>query len=68
MIGARRRNLPGNITPVLRQNMPVGPWSFTPSSVHQPALTPAFFRREHRVIIPFTVQEILDEQLARKLA
>lgn len=48
--------------------MPVGPWSFTPSSVHQPALTPAFFRREHRVIIPFTVQEILDEQLARKLA
>jgi hypothetical protein len=28
----------------------------------------AFFRREHRVIIPLTVREILDESIARKLA
>src|SRR5665213_448164 len=28
----------------------------------------AFFRREHRVIIPLTVREILDETIARKLA
>jgi DNA modification methylase len=28
----------------------------------------AFFRREHRVIIPLTVREILDEGIARKLA
>jgi DNA modification methylase len=27
----------------------------------------AFFRREHRVIIPLTVREILDESIARKL-
>jgi len=27
----------------------------------------AFFRREHRVIIPLTVKEILDESIARKL-
>jgi DNA methylase len=27
----------------------------------------AFFRREHRVIIPLTVKEILDETIARKL-
>jgi DNA modification methylase len=28
----------------------------------------AFFRREHRVIIPFTVREILEETIANKLA
>ncbi len=28
----------------------------------------AFFRREHTVIIPLTVREILDEQIAQKLA
>jgi len=28
----------------------------------------AFFRREHRIIVPLTVQEILDETIARKLA
>jgi hypothetical protein len=28
----------------------------------------AFFRREHRVIIPLTVREILEETIARKLA
>jgi DNA modification methylase len=28
----------------------------------------AFFRREHRVIIPLTVREILDESIAQKLA
>ena len=27
-----------------------------------------FFREEHRVIIPLTVREILDEQIAHKLA
>ena len=27
-----------------------------------------FFREEHRVIVPFTVQEILEEHIARKLA
>jgi hypothetical protein len=27
-----------------------------------------FFRREHTVIIPLTVREILDEQIAQKLA
>lgn len=26
-----------------------------------------FFKREHRVIVPFTVQEILDDQIAQKL-
>jgi len=26
-----------------------------------------FFRREHAVIIPLTVRDILDEQIARKL-
>jgi hypothetical protein len=28
----------------------------------------AFFRKSHRIIIPLTVREILDEQIARKLA
>jgi hypothetical protein len=28
----------------------------------------AFFRREHRVIVPLTVRDILEESLARKLA
>jgi len=28
----------------------------------------AFFRREHTVIVPFTVKEILDERIAQKLA
>ncbi len=28
----------------------------------------AFFRREHRIIIPLTVHEILEETIARKLA
>jgi hypothetical protein len=27
-----------------------------------------FFRKSHRVILPLTVQEIPDEQIARKLA
>lgn len=27
-----------------------------------------FFKRAHKVIVPLTVQEILDEQIARKLA
>ncbi|MBA3572383.1 MAG: restriction endonuclease [Pyrinomonadaceae bacterium] len=27
-----------------------------------------FFREEHRIIVPLTVQEILDEEIARKLA
>lgn len=27
-----------------------------------------FFKADHAVIIPFTVREILDEQIARKLA
>jgi hypothetical protein len=28
----------------------------------------AFFRREHTVMIPLTVREILDEQIVQKLA
>lgn len=28
----------------------------------------SFFRREHRIIVPLTVREILDESIARKLA
>ena len=28
----------------------------------------AFFKKSHKVIIPFTVREILDEQIAKKLA
>ncbi len=28
----------------------------------------AFFRREHRVIVPLTVRDILDESLAQRLA
>ena len=28
----------------------------------------AFFRKEHRVIIPLTVKEILEENIAKKLA
>jgi hypothetical protein len=27
-----------------------------------------FFRREHRIIVPLTVREILDETLAQRLA
>lgn len=27
-----------------------------------------FFRQNHRVIVPFTVNEILDERIAQKLA
>jgi hypothetical protein len=27
-----------------------------------------FFKEEHRIIIPLTVREILDEEIARKLA
>ncbi len=27
-----------------------------------------FFREEHRIIVPLTVQEILEEEIARKLA
>ena len=27
-----------------------------------------FFREEHRIIVPLTVREILDEQIAHKLA
>lgn len=27
-----------------------------------------FFKADHAVIVPLTVQEILDEQIARKLA
>lgn len=27
-----------------------------------------FFREEHRIIVPLTVREILDEEIARKLA
>jgi hypothetical protein len=36
----------------------------------QDALTEisAFFKREHAVIVPLTVREILDEQIAQKLA
>jgi hypothetical protein len=26
-----------------------------------------FFREEHRIIVPLTVREILDEEIARKL-
>ncbi len=28
----------------------------------------AYFRKSHKVIVPFTVREILDEHLAQKLA
>jgi len=28
----------------------------------------AFFRRSHKAIIPLTVREILDEEIAKKLA
>jgi len=28
----------------------------------------AFFRRSHKAIIPLTVKEILDEEIAKKLA
>jgi hypothetical protein len=27
-----------------------------------------FFREEHRIIVPFTVKEILDDDIAQKLA
>jgi len=27
----------------------------------------SFFKRSHKVIVPLTVQEILDEQIAKKL-
>ena len=27
-----------------------------------------FFKEEHRIIVPLTVREILDEEIARKLA
>lgn len=53
---------------MMRENRKKG--FFVSFDYSQDALTEcdAFFRREHRVIMPLTVQEILDENLARKLA
>ncbi|HPW21241.1 MAG TPA: hypothetical protein PLE61_10570 [Vicinamibacterales bacterium] len=43
---------------------------FVGSGYSSDALTEidGFFRRSHRVIVPLTVREILDEQIAMKLA
>ena len=37
---------------------------FTSEALHEIG---TFFKREHKVIVPLTVQEILDETIAQKL-
>lgn len=49
------------------ENRPKGffvSFDFTADALHE---IDAFFRREHRVIVPLTVREILDETIAQKL-
>ena len=40
-------------------------FDYTSDALHE---IDCFFREEHRIIIPLTVHEILDEEIARKLA
>ncbi|MGB6387472.1 MAG: DNA methyltransferase [Terriglobales bacterium] len=52
---------------MMRENRTKGyfiSFDFTSDALHEIG---AFFKREHRVIIPLTVQEILDETIAHKL-
>ena len=52
---------------LMRENRTKGfivAFDFTSDALHEIG---AFFRREHRAIVPFTVQEILDERVAQKL-
>jgi DNA modification methylase len=52
---------------LMRENREKGyiiAFDFTSDALHEIG---AFFRREHRVIVPLTVQEILDESIAQKL-
>jgi DNA modification methylase len=53
---------------MLRENRTKGffvSFEFTSDAMRE---VDAFFRREHRVIVPLTVREILEEAIARKLA
>jgi len=53
---------------LMRENRTKGffvSFDFSSDALHE---IDAFFRREHRVIIPLTVREILDESIAQKLA
>src|SRR5450631_3338022 len=52
---------------MMRENRTKGffvSFDFTSDALHEIG---AFFKREHRVIVPLTVQEILDETIAQKL-
>jgi hypothetical protein len=40
-------------------------FDYTEDALHE---IDRFFREEHRIIIPVTVRDILDEEIARKLA
>ena len=40
-------------------------FDYTSDALHE---IDRFFREEHRIIIPLTVREILDEEIAQKLA
>jgi hypothetical protein len=55
-------------TVLMRENRTKGffvSFDFTSDALHE---IDGFFRREHRVIIPLTVREILDETIAHRLA
>jgi hypothetical protein len=52
---------------MIRENRPKGffvSFDFTHDALNEIG---RFFRSEHRVIVPLTVKEILDEQIAHKL-
>jgi hypothetical protein len=52
---------------MMRENRTKGyivAFDFTSDALHEIG---AFFKREHRAIVPLTVQEILDESIAQKL-
>ena len=54
-------------TALMRENRAKGffiAFDFSSDALHE---IDAFFRREHRVIVPLTVREILDETIAQKL-
>ncbi|MFZ0284551.1 MAG: hypothetical protein WAL32_04930 [Terriglobales bacterium] len=52
---------------LMRENRTKGfivAFDFTSDALHE---IDAFFRREHKAIVPLTVREILDESIAQKL-
>jgi hypothetical protein len=50
--------------PCARHPLHLIAFDFTSDALHK---IDAFFRREHRVIVPLTVRAILDETIAQKL-